>query len=107
MRDTPGSNAAPFDLGTKGNIMQPNQSAPYQGPSDTCFRIALDYIEMPGLKLTLEQSRRLWNLPVDVCESALNELVASGFLGRSRDGAFLRAGLSARPASATKPRDIP
>ena len=77
--------------------------------SDARFRIARDYIEMPGLKLTLEQSRRLWNLPEDVCATALNELVAAGFLGRSRDGAFLRAGvdrLSARPVTAVRPRDL-
>ena len=91
--------------------MQPTTltPAPFHEPCDARVRIALDYIEMPGLKLTLDQSRRLWNLPADVCETALNDLVASGFLGRSRDGAFLRAGteaLSTRSATAVRQRDV-
>jgi hypothetical protein len=52
-------------------------------------RIQMEYLEMPGLKLTLRQARRLWNLPSDECEAALATLVDDGFLVRSRDGSFL------------------
>jgi hypothetical protein len=53
-------------------------------------RIAVEYIEMPDLKLTAVQARRLWNIPGDVCDRALAALVARGFLVQTRTGAFLR-----------------
>jgi hypothetical protein len=53
-------------------------------------RIRMEYVEMPEMKLTLAQMRRLLNLPVDVCEVALATLVDSGFLVRRSDGAFVR-----------------
>jgi hypothetical protein len=56
------------------------------------MRIQMEYLEMPGLKLTLRQARRLWNLPGDLCESALATLVEKGFLTQARDGSFLRCG---------------
>lgn len=57
---------------------------------ETILRIAMEYLEMPDLKLTVGQARRLWNLPADVCETALDALVARGFLARTAAGAFLR-----------------
>ena len=53
-------------------------------------RIQSDYNEMPELKLTERQARRLWNLPEGLCGAALTALVAAGYLVRARDGAFLR-----------------
>jgi hypothetical protein len=52
-------------------------------------RIQIEYIEMPDLKLTIPQLRRLCALPVDVCEAAVAELVRSGFLWRTAEGMFL------------------
>ena len=57
-------------------------------------RIQMEYVEMPGLQLTVAQARRLCNLPDDVCEAALNALTRSGFLRQLRDGSFLRPGPS-------------
>ena len=57
-------------------------------------RIQMEFLEMPGLKLTASQARRLCNLPDDVCEAALDALTRTGFLRRLRDGSFLRPGLS-------------
>ena len=57
---------------------------------DAMSRIAEDYIEMPDLKLTLSQARRLWNMPEAVAVAALASLVARGFLLQTRDGAYLR-----------------
>ena len=54
--------------------------------------IQMDYVEMPGLMLTLQQGRRLWTLPVDVCQAALETLAATGFLVRTKDGRYLRGG---------------
>jgi len=57
---------------------------------------------MPGLRLTEPQARRLWSLEPSLCSAVLEELVESGFLLRSRDGAFVRVDV-ARPLKAGKP----
>ena len=53
----------------------------------------MEFLEMPELKLTLYQARRLWNLPADVCEVALGTLVTSEFLAVTREGSYLRRSL--------------
>lgn len=57
---------------------------------DAILRIAMEYVEMPDLILTVHQVRRLLNLPIDLCELALEALVAREFLMKTRAGAFLR-----------------
>jgi DNA-binding IclR family transcriptional regulator len=57
---------------------------------EALHRIRMEYVEMPEMKLTVAQMRRLMNLPIDTCEVALATLVDSGFLVRRRDGAFVR-----------------
>jgi len=57
---------------------------------ETVKRIRIEYTEMPDMRLSFAQARRLWNLPADRCESALAALVQSGFLARTSDGSFLR-----------------
>jgi hypothetical protein len=57
---------------------------------DVLTLIQMEYLEMPDLKLTLRQARRLFDLPLELCEPALESLVAMGFLAQTRDGAFLR-----------------
>lgn len=54
------------------------------------YRIRMEYLEMPEMKLTLAQLRRLMNLPVEATEVALAALVDDGFLVRRQDGAFVR-----------------
>ena len=56
-------------------------------------RIQIEYIEMPDLKLTFAQIRRLCDLPHDVCEPAMAALERSGFLWRTPDGRFVRRAL--------------
>lgn len=58
------------------------------------IRIQIEYIEMPGLKLTLAQIARLCGLPRDLCEPAVSLLVSGGFLARAADGTLLRRGLA-------------
>ena len=36
-----------------------------------------EFLEMPGLRLTVPQARRLWNLETSLCESLLSTLVES------------------------------
>ena len=53
-------------------------------------RIQGEFVEMPGLRLTAAQAQRLWGLDRDVCDALLAALVDAKFLGRTRDGAFVR-----------------
>ena len=54
--------------------------------------IQMEYAEMPELRLTFSQARRLWNFSEELCERALTELLMSGFLGRTPDGSYVRRG---------------
>ena len=53
-------------------------------------RIQLVYMEMPEIRLTRQQIRRLLSLPVDACEDAIRTLVTSGFLTESLEGFLVR-----------------
>lgn len=43
-------------------------------------RVRGEFIEMPGLELTVPQAVRLWQMGVDDCRSVLEALVDAGFL---------------------------
>ena len=64
-----------------------SQSQPLEG---LCRRIRGEYIEMPGLRLTVTQAQRLWGLDRAACETVLSALVDVEFLIRNHDGAFVR-----------------
>lgn len=66
---------------------------------DVMTRVQGEFLEMPGMRLTEAQARRLWNLDADACHALLNALVDSQFLFRTRDGAFMRIE-HGRPAKA-------
>lgn len=53
-------------------------------------RLKSEFLEMPGLKLTEAQARRLWALDATSCASVLDSLVKTNFLFKTRDGAFMR-----------------
>ena len=57
---------------------------------DVLQRIQGEFVEMPGLRLTPAQARRLWGLDRDVCDALLAALVDANFLARTRDGAYVR-----------------
>lgn len=61
-----------------------------RGIQDVVRRIRGEFLEMPGLRLTREQARRLWRLDETACEAVLGALVDARFLARTRDGAFIR-----------------
>lgn len=52
-------------------------------------RVRSEYHEMPGLRLTLAQASRLWQLDTETCEAVLEYLVREGFLIRTPDDAFI------------------
>jgi hypothetical protein len=53
-------------------------------------RVQGEFIEMPGLRLTQPQARRLWGMDQASCDALLDALVEAKFLFRTRDGAFMR-----------------
>jgi hypothetical protein len=57
----------------------------------TLDRIRKEYVEMPGLRLTSRQARRLWHLDPQRCDALLRSLVEAGFLTRTQGGVYCRA----------------
>jgi hypothetical protein len=61
-------------------------------PSDPAVtRIRSEYLEMPGLRLTVEQAQRLCGVERTVCKSVLDALVEEKFLCVKVNGAYARA----------------
>jgi len=58
---------------------------------DLVRRVRCEYLEMPGLALTLGQAQRMWNLHRGECERLLGDLVDAGFLACTPLGMFVRA----------------
>ena len=67
---------------------------------DVFFRVQGEFLEMPGLRLTEPQARRLWGLDAPACAALLGALVEAKFLYRTRDGAFMKVD-QAKPVKAT------
>ena len=61
-----------------------------QALDDVLRRVQGEYIEMPGLRLTLPQAQRLWGLDSTACHALLGALVDAKFLLRTGDGVFVR-----------------
>ena len=57
---------------------------------DVLRRVQGEFLEMPGLRLTEAQARRLWGLDAASCSALLGALVDANFLFRTREGAFMR-----------------
>jgi hypothetical protein len=53
-------------------------------------RIEGEYLEMPGLRLTCQQARRLLGLDEAVCAELLGALVDQKFLALAPDGRYTR-----------------
>ena len=54
-------------------------------------RVRGEYLEMPGLRLTLAQAARLWNLDSTTCRKVLHALTHEKFLAQSVAGSYMRA----------------
>jgi hypothetical protein len=61
-------------------------------------RVRAEFVEMPGLELTLPQAVRLWGLGADDCRSVLDSLTDAGFLKWTARRTVVRAG-AGRPVS--------
>jgi len=53
-------------------------------------RIRGEFLEMPGLRLTAQQASRSWAVDRATSERVLDRLTSTGFLARTREGAYLR-----------------
>jgi hypothetical protein len=53
-------------------------------------RIRAEYLEMPGLRLTLEQAQRLYGVERTLCQQVLAELVEMQFLRVTANGSYAR-----------------
>jgi hypothetical protein len=56
----------------------------------TLHRVCSEFVEMPGLQVTVKQARRLWGLDEHVCLQLLEYLVDIGFLSRRAAGMYSR-----------------
>ncbi len=56
--------------------------------ADLVVRIAGEFREMPGLRLTPAQAQRLWSVDRPTCEGVLNALVDAKVLSARPDGTF-------------------
>jgi hypothetical protein len=50
----------------------------------------LEYLELPGQRLTVWQARRLWDLPEHLCREGFAILIRNRFLARTVDGFYFR-----------------
>jgi len=50
-----------------------------------------EFLEMPGLRLTLAQAQRLWAIDRALCDAVLATLVEARFLVQSRNASYIRA----------------
>jgi hypothetical protein len=53
-------------------------------------RIRAEYLEMPGMRLKLEQVQRLCGIERSICEMVLDSLVEAKFLFVKSDGCYAR-----------------
>jgi hypothetical protein len=55
-------------------------------------RVRGEFVEMPGLELTLPQAVRLWTLGADDCRFVIDALVDAGFLKWTTRRTVIRTG---------------
>ena len=64
---------------------------PKPAESELVRRIRGEFLEMPGMRVTPEQARRLWSLDRATCVATLESLFTSGFLARDANGRYHKA----------------
>lgn len=68
----------------------PRRPADRPAGGEASARIREEFGALPGLSLTAEQARLVFDLDREMCERILHALVAEGFLARTPQGAFTR-----------------
>jgi hypothetical protein len=67
-------------------------------------RVQGEFLEMPGLRLTQPQARKLWGVDEALCNALLGALIDAKFLFQTRDGAYMRVDSVAPVKAALRPR---
>jgi hypothetical protein len=80
---------------------------PLRAKDEVIRRVQGEFLEMPGLRLTVAQAQRLWGLDASSCGELLGALVDAKFLFRTRDGAFMRVEHAMPVRAALRPRKNP
>jgi len=70
-------------------------------------RARAEFVEMPGLELTLPQAARLWNLGVEDCREILDVLTSAGFLRWTAAQTVVRTGTDLFIARELVPVHVP
>jgi hypothetical protein len=73
-------------------MLETSVEHPSETFAGTIERIRAEFMEMPGLALTVEQAARLWSLDMTFCRAVLGALEESRFLVRTRHCTFARPG---------------
>ena len=58
---------------------------------DLAWRVDAEFREMPGMRLTFAQVKRLWNLSDDQCSRVLDYLTSTGLLAEDEEQRFYRS----------------
>jgi response regulator of citrate/malate metabolism len=53
-------------------------------------RVIAEFLEMPGLSLSIEQGARLWGIETHACRRLLDDLVEQHFLRATLRGLYVR-----------------
>ena len=83
---------------------------PVYANDEVLRRVQGEFLEMPGLRLTEAQARRLWGLDESSCRALLTVLVDAKFLFCTNDGAFMRvtsSQVSGIPTRSARPSVTP
>jgi hypothetical protein len=78
--------------GTEGTFSREERRDP-QSRERLVRRVVSEYQQMPGLRLTVLQARRLFGIDLAACERVLSGLVAIGFLASNSRGLYFRRDL--------------
>jgi hypothetical protein len=70
-------------------------------------RVRAEFVEMPGLELTLPQAVRLWALGSDDCRQIIDALVDVGFLKWTARRTIIRTGLDLQLGPDKRTANIP
>ena len=73
-----------------GRAIDRPSSAPMRTVDTVLERLRAEFLEMPGLRLTEPQVRRLCGVEKPLCQRMLDSLVNARFLCRKSDGAYSR-----------------
>ena len=73
-------------------VKQPRRKSDVPQLESLVARARSEYLEMPGLRVSVVQACRLWQVDASTCEMVLDQLVLEGFLCKSDSGFYVAAG---------------